>query len=189
MKYILMITFALTVSACSMKNVYLEVTRFNYIPQSTEIKSVYIMPSQEQQKNTEHKTYVEYVTGKLIAQGYNVVPSRNRADFIALLGYKIGANKKLTTIGPSADYTEGGKAFHGVVQSSYTQYDRDLYFAMYEAEFDNKGKPVQVYKGVVRSSGSRQTFASVSKCLIDALFDKFTESGAQKITADGECIQ
>lgn len=227
MKRILVLTVTLMVSACSMTFVQSEVARFNAIPSSAETKSVYIMPYESQEGNIEFKTYAAYLTGKLIMQGYNVVPTREAADFVAFLDYGVGGSRQVTGSTPIIGQTGGGTTYQsgtvnssttatvgstygtanttstysgtsytpatygvvGVSNYSYTQHDRFLHFVMYEAELGTTGKPVQVYKGEVKSSGSSQTFARVSKCLMDALFDKFAETGSQSIAVDGKCMQ
>ena len=57
---------------------------------------------------------------------------------------------------------------------------------MFDVEKSTDSNLVGVYEGTVRSAGRSATFAAVSECLMDALFDEFFVTGTDIITLNAQ---
>lgn len=130
---------------------------------------------------------------------YGVVGSRQITGSTPIYGQTGGGTTYHS--GTASAYGTGGSAYgayngysytaptYGIVGSvpySITLHDRFFHLKIFDAKKSTGSNLFGVYEGTVRSSGKSATFATVSECLMDALFDDFYATGTDRITLDAQ---
>ena len=197
----------LAVSACT--TVLSGVTNFSDPAVSYSAKSFAFHPSKEQALSLEYQDYAGYVASKLAAQGMVQAPLEH-ADFAVLLRYGVDGGRTVSGTTPIYGQTGGGEAAHsgtvygpdgpepysgtgytpetfGVVDEiewSKTDYTRKFRMTIVDGPSLAAGKPRPAYQANAFSIGQEKTFYSVSRCVIDAVFDRFPDaSGNSRIVS------
>lgn len=205
------LVMALAAPACT--TVLSGVQVFNDRSVSYSAKSFAVRPITGQETGPEYDDYAAYVASKLTAYGMVQAPF-HEADFIAAIQYGVDGGRTVSGTTPIYGKTGGGEVWHsgtimgpdGTATYSGTSYTPDTWGVIdqiewsktdYKRSFDlvivdgrsvASGKPRQVYQANAISIGEESTFYSVSRCLIDAVFDRFPDvSGAIRfVSARGE---
>ena len=172
-------------------------------------KSFAVRPIKGQETGLEYDDYAGYVASKLTAYGMVEAPF-DQADFVAAIQYGVDGGHTVSGTTPIYGQTGGGEATHsgtivgpdGTATYSGTSYTPEIYGVVDEIEWSStsytrsfdmvivdgrsaaSGKPRQVYQANAISVGKENRFYSVSRCLIDAVFDRFPDaSGATRIVS------
>lgn len=213
----LVLTFILAVflSGC-IANVRSDVTRFHTLGTNTAQKTFVVVPYDDQEGSLEFKTYAAVVAEKLSAFGYQLADSWENADYAVFFQYGIDNGTTVVSSNPIYGQTGGGTTYtsgslnsldgsatysgtsytspsFGVVgtsTSTKTVYRRRFTLNITDIKQSTQDNVVDVFQGKVTSDGSSNTFATVSDCLIDAMFKDFPgESGKTTTvnTLSGEC--
>ncbi len=190
---VLALACTLCLSACGTM-ISADVTSFHEDKALVPGKTFTVVPLQNQKNSLEFRQYAGLVEEKLKEQGY--IPSNSKSAYYSVnLRYGIDDGRKVTSSYPIYGQTGGGTTYHsgsvnsygggfgtfsgtsytapqyGIVGSgvsSHTEFTRVLALDIFNQKTNKK-----VYEGSVKSVGSTGTFSVVSKCLIQALFQKF----------------
>lgn len=202
---------ALALSACT--TVLSGVRNFSDPAVSYSGKSFAVRPIKGQETGLEYQDYAGYVASKLTAYGMVQAPF-DQADFVAAIQYGVDRGRTVSGLTPVYGQTGGGEATHsgtiqgpdgtatysgttyipetyGVVDEiewSKTDYTRSFDLVIVDGQSVASGKPRQVYQANAISIGKEKTFYSVSRCVIDAVLNKFPDaSGATRfVSARGD---
>lgn len=212
---VLALACTLLLSACGTM-VNANVTSFHDEEALLPGKTFAVIPLQDQKNSLEFKQYAALVEDKLQEQGY-VHASGKAAYYGVNLRYGIDNGREVASSYPIYGQVSGGTttyhsgsvnsygsygsgfgnfsgtsytpAQYGVIGSgvsSHTEYTRVLALDIFNQKTDKK-----VYEGNVKSIGSSGSFSAVSKCLIQALFQKFPGDNGktESLTLPGnECM-
>jgi hypothetical protein len=202
---------ALAVSACT--TVLSGVQNFSDPTVSYAGKSFAVRPIKGQETGLEYDDYAGYVASKLTAYGMVQAPL-GQADFVAAIQYGVDDGRTVSGTTPIYGQTGGGEAAHsgtiegpdGTATYSGTSYTPETYGVVDEIEWSKtdytrsfdlvivdgrsvaSGEPEQVYQANAISIGKENNFHSVSRCVIDTVFDRFPDvSGATRfVSARGD---
>ena len=193
-----------------------EVSRFNSLSTSASGGSFIVVPLDNQRGSVEFRTYASSVAARLKANGFYQASDLASADFAVVIDYGVGGSRQITGSVPIYGQTGGGTTSHSGTLSSYgtggstygnysgssytaptygivgsqsysrTEHDRFFHLKIFDAKKSTDGDLVSVYEGTVRSSGRSATFATVSECLMDALFDNFFVTGTDRVTLNAQ---
>jgi len=175
-------------------------------------RTFFILPLEEQEGALEFRTHARALSQRLVALGFREVQAFERADLIASLVYGVSGSRQVSKSTPLFGQTGGGTSYvtgygaasgysgtvytppsYGVVgyiDSSETHHDRFLDLVLFDRERSTAETPYAVYEAQVFSSGSSASFAAVSGCMMDALFQDFFTAGSTKVSVPAaECAQ
>ena len=181
LKKIFVIFFTIfSLSSCATTSVNTKVTSFydNQILDKT--KSFTIIPYENQYNDIEYKTYGNMIVSKLEQFGLISVNSRFEANFGVMFRYDIGEGEMKTDWQPIInEYTNPDnpeikdKITEGYTPRQYVDYTKTLVVDIIDLKHSERGGRSQIYHGTVTQTGIQDSFSSVGKCLINALFHKF----------------
>lgn len=218
MRRIIFLAFFLPflVAGCTVPTVQTDVSRFDELPVTGPYGRFYIFAIDEQKTSLEFATYARVISLRLETWGYTETKDFDSADYVVVFDYSVGDGRTVVSSSPIVGQTGGGTVYHSGTVSTYggtatyggtsyqpptfgvvgtrvrssTMYDRYFVMRMYDLNRSTKDNLVSVYEATAASSGTNGTFAQVSRCIIDALFDDFHKAGASKVamnSGDGKC--
>ena len=214
----LLVICLMGVVAAGCTRVQSDVTRFHELSADSKGKSFFMLPTKDQDGSLEYRQYAEAVAQKLEAAGYVRKAELLDSDYAVAIQYTISDGKTVTSEMPLFGQTGGGTSYqsgtimtpgggmssysgstytpptYGVVGStttSHTYYTRQLSMDIIDTHKSSERKLYRVFEGKVVSTGSSGSFAKVSQCLINAMFDNFPgESGKTIRTEVGpDCMK
>lgn len=202
-KLVLCLFLVLFVSGC-VSHVKSSVTRFHTMDETNSGKTFMVVPYEEQVGDLEFQTYAKRVEIKLAELGYQPVSAWDDAAYAVFLQYGIDDGREVAYSEPVYGQTGGGTTYHsgymnslnggtsfsgtsyetptygvvGAETKTATIYRRKLSLAITDIAKSTDGNVVDIFQGEVISEGTNKSFAAVSDCLINAMFEGFPgESG------------
>ncbi len=136
------------------------------------------------------------------AAGFTSVADASKAEYLVSINYTVGKGRTVTGSRPIYGQTGGGRKYttgtfsgrdgyssyrgiayatptYGVVGSA--PYTRTTYAREFTLDIVEKKNSRRVFQGRVTSVGSNSNFATVSRCMFNAMFEGFPgENGATK---------
>ena len=189
--------FSLVLTGCA-AGLTASVTSFHEISQDLNGQTFALVPSSEQDGRLEHKTYALLVKQQLERRGLKEVPL-NVAKYAVTMAYGIDDGKVVTSsypiygqTGSSGSSTSGRVSTYGNTSylnatttktptygvvgsgvSSDTEFTRFLNLNIIDLSKSTPEKPVTVYEGKVRSTGSSGQLATVMPAIVRSVFKEF----------------
>ena len=179
-----------------------DVTRF-YSPNGlSEAKSFVFLPTPEQFKSLEYKSYGALIAGEMREEGFRLVEKKSQANYGVRFNYGtnggetvieqdpffgsvgVGTGSRGTGVNVGVGTVFGTGGFGGRSNTDiYTEYARRLTLDIIDLSDDSN-----VFEGTVTSRGNASSFAPVSACLIAAMFEDFPgENGdTQRVNIDAD---
>ena len=152
-------------------------------------RSIIVVPVDDAQKSSlEFKTYAHEVETQLLAAGFTLAPNLKQADYAANINYGINNGKEILDSMPVYGQTGSTTSYSpytnsvtsipsygitGYQTTSHTEYTRMFKLDIIDTRKSTPGNVVKIFEGHVQSVGGSASFSTVSRCLIQALFQNF----------------
>ena len=208
-KHVLFTILYISIAGCISPKVVTNTTAF-YVPTFNMAGTIAVLPSEKPVQNTlEFAHYRSLIEKQLTLQGYSIQTDPEQSEYIAFVSFGIDNGKPTTVVTPVIGQTSGGYTYntgtyispdgpktytytgyrmptYGVVSSTtrtQTDYTRAIALDIVEAKsMQKQGKPVKVYEGRAKSTGSCSEIAAVFDVMLDALFKDFPgENGKVRV--------
>jgi len=210
--------FLAAVAACA--KVESDVVRFNNLGSDVAGKSYFVYASQGQRGSAEFAHYARSITARLDKLGFKPAASLEDADYAVLIAYGVGGAREISGAYPIYGQTSGGTNYHsgtasvmsssgnatgsysgtsytpptyGVVGSipyRFTVHKRFFGLRMIDLKKSSPSKLVAAYEARAVSEGTAASFAEVSECIFDSVFQDFLVSGTKGVLIDAsKCVR
>ncbi|MBT5432565.1 MAG: hypothetical protein P8Q36_19600 [Alphaproteobacteria bacterium] len=168
-----------------------------------------VLPLADQAQSAEFNQYRREIEQRLMGQGMIGVADQADADLLVTLSYAIGVHIETEVIEeygllsygqtfsstdvrynvvtgfyesyPTTEYIPPVHGVTGYHTETNSIYDRSLALRIFDLERSSGDDLYPAYEGTVQSSGATPSFAGVSACLFDALFQNFLTPGTQDV--------
>lgn len=184
---------AVALAGCSV--VQTETVRFHDLPKSVSGRTFAVVPlADAQAASLEFRSYKGAIESRMRSIGFAPVEDESRAEFLVFINYSVGQGRTVTSSTPIYGRTGGGTSYlsgsvigrggpssyrgtaytpptYGVIGSSVST--TTLYARVFTLDIVEKKSSTRVFEGRVKSVGRSSNFATVSRCLFDAMFEGF----------------
>lgn len=161
-----------------------DVIRFHDADVLNSGKTFIILPNDGQKTGLEYKEYAGQIAEHMAAYNFSQVATKEAADYALYFSYGLKRSELYAETAPFNTTFHGGynsdpfgyygrPYFGGHDIRAYTRYVRSLKMEIVDLKQSQGKKTVNAFEGEVTSTGESDTFLTVSKCMINAMFSDF----------------
>ena len=200
---ILAVLIAVGVAGCA--SVVTDVNKFGALPGGG--KTFIIVPFNEQKGSAEFATYAASLSRRFQQQGFVEEQVLAKADYAIFFSYGVAGSETVSGAAPMYGQTGGGTSSQsgtysgssgygtysgtntatptygmvGVIPYSFTYHSRFLRMYMIDIKKSPPETPVSTWEVTASSKGTSSSFAPVSECIFDSVFEDFRSVGSKRV--------